>query len=134
MLDFEKTLSKVTEPHQVALQWFATHAGQERPWPGSLPGGTLLASKAKGIYKLGWTKYALSVRESLGGPYSDRDPELPPDGTWSYDYYQERTSIQTSGTRSTRTWDWSSVWRMVFRLASSARLRDGLPRAIGYSG
>ena len=45
-----------------------------------------------------------------------------------------RTSIQTSETRSTRTWDWSSVWRMVFRLASSARLRDGPPRAIGYSG
>ena len=89
MLDFEKTLSKVTEPHQVALQWFATHAGQERPWPGSLPDGTLLASKAKGIYKPSWTKYALSVRESLGGPYSDRDPELRPDGTWSYDYYQE---------------------------------------------
>ena len=70
MFDFEKTLSKVTEPHQVALQWFAPHAGQQRPWPGSLPDGTLLASKAKGIYKPGWTKYALSVRESLGGPYT----------------------------------------------------------------
>ena len=91
MLDIEKTLSNVTKRHQVALQWFATQAGQERPWPGSLSDGTLLASKAKGIYKPGWTKYALSVRESLGGPYSDRDPELRPDGTWSYDYYQENT-------------------------------------------
>ena len=78
MLDFEKTLSRVTEPHQVALQWFATHAGQERPCLDLLPDGTLLASKAKGIYKPGWTQYALSVRESLGGPYSDGDPELRP--------------------------------------------------------
>ena len=92
MLDFEETLPKLTERHQAALRWFATHAGQERSWPESLPDGTLLASKAKGIYKPAWTKYALSVRESLGGPYSDRDPELRPDGTWSYDYYQENTN------------------------------------------
>ena len=75
----------------MALRWFAMHAGQETSWPGSLSDGTLLASKAKGIYKPGWTKYALSVRESLGGPYSDRDPKLRPNGTWFYDYYQENT-------------------------------------------
>ena len=89
MLDIEEMLPKLTERHQAALRWFATHAGQERSWPGSLSDRTLLASKAKGIYKPAWTKYALSVRESLGGPYSDRDPALRPDGTWSYDYYQE---------------------------------------------
>ena len=89
MLNFEKTLSRVTEPHRSALQRFAMHAGQDRPWPGPLANGTLLATKAKGIYKPRWSKYALSVRESLGGPYSDRDLELRPHGTWSYDYYQE---------------------------------------------
>ena len=91
MLDIEETLSRLTERHRVALQWFATHAGQERSWPGSLADGTLLASKAKGIYKPSWTKYALSVRQSLGGPYSDRDSKLRSDGTWPYDYFQENT-------------------------------------------
>ena len=91
MLDVEETLSRLSERHKVALHWFSEHAGQEQSWPASLTDGTLLASKAKGIYKPSWTRYALSVRESLGGPYSDRDPELRSDGTWSYDYFQENT-------------------------------------------
>ena len=91
MLDIEETLSRLTEDHQSALRWFVAHRGQERSWPGALSDGTLLASRAKGIYKPGWSKYALSVRQSLGGPYSDRDPKLRSDGTWSYDYFQENT-------------------------------------------
>ena len=91
MLDINEILPELTERHQIALRWFVTHSGEERAWPGSLSDGTLLASKAKGIYKPGWTKYALSVRQSLGGPYSDRDPKLRSDGTWSYDYFQENT-------------------------------------------
>ena len=91
MIDVEESLSRLPERHQAALRWFAAHAGQELPWPTSLTDGTLLASKAKGIYKPSWARYALSVRESLGGPYSDRDPEPRSDGTWSYDYYQENT-------------------------------------------
>ena len=91
MLDIEVTLSKLSERHRVALHWFVAHSGLEQPWPGSLSDGTLLASKAKGIYKPSWTKYALSIRQSLGGPYSDRNPEVRSDGTWSYDYFQENT-------------------------------------------
>ena len=91
MLDVQEALSSLPERHQSALRWFVAHAGEERPWPGSLSDGTLLASKAKGIYKPIWTKYSLSVRESLQGQYSNRDPELRSDGTWSYDYYQENT-------------------------------------------
>ena len=87
MLDIEETLSGLTGGHQSALRWFVAHRGQERPWPGALEDGTLLASRAKGIYKPGWSKYALSVRQSLGGPYSDRDPKLRSDGTWSFDYF-----------------------------------------------
>ena len=41
MLDIEKTLTKVAERHQVALQRFATYAGQERPWPRSHSDGTI---------------------------------------------------------------------------------------------
>ena len=91
MLDVEETLSKLPERHQAALRWFVANAGQERSLPGSLSDGTLLVSKAKGIYKPKWTKHVLSVRQSLGGPYYDRDPELRSDGTWSYDYFQENT-------------------------------------------
>jgi putative restriction endonuclease len=64
-------------------------AGTERAWPEPLEDGTLLASKAKGIYKPGWTRYALSVRQSIGSPYLDREPVTRPDGTWSYLYFQE---------------------------------------------
>ncbi|MET0527522.1 MAG: HNH endonuclease [Microvirga sp.] len=58
-------------------------------WPGPLPDGTFLLNKAKGIHKPAGWKHALSVRQTLGGPYADRDPEVAPDGTWSYRYYQE---------------------------------------------
>ena len=89
MLHIEAALSGLTERHQAALHWFVTHRGQERPWPESLPDGTLVATRAKGIYKPRWSKYALSIRESLDNPYSDQPPTWRPDGTWSYNYYQE---------------------------------------------
>jgi len=49
----------------------------------------LLASKAKGIYKPSWSRYALSVRQTLDGPYPDREPIIRQDGTWVYSYFQE---------------------------------------------
>ena len=76
--------------HRAALEWFDQHAGQEVPWPRPLQDGTLLASKAKGIYKPQWSEYALSVRQSLLGPYPDREVIHNSDGTWTYLYYQER--------------------------------------------
>jgi putative restriction endonuclease len=56
-------------------------------------GKTLLATKAKGIYKPAWSIYALSVRESLKGRYPDREPVYRTDGTWSYRYFQENRSV-----------------------------------------
>jgi len=58
-------------------------------WPSPLADGTLLAGRAKGIYKPAWSKYALSIRRSLSGPYPDRDIELGADGTWAFKYFQE---------------------------------------------
>jgi hypothetical protein len=55
-------------------------------------GSTLLATKAKGIYKPAWSPYALSVRQTLGGPYPDREPIHRPDGTWVYQYFQENAA------------------------------------------
>ena len=88
----ETVLKGLPERHRLALRWFVERAGAEHAWPEKLEIGaeqTLLASKAKGIYKPNWTEYALSVRQTLGGPYPDRDPVIRADGTWSYAYFQE---------------------------------------------
>ena len=89
MFDVNETLGQLSNRHQSALRWFVDHRDEERRWPGSMPDGTLLVSKAKGIYKPRWTNYALSVRQSISGPYADLDPEFRTDGTWSYLYFQE---------------------------------------------
>lgn len=91
MLELSAVLQRLPERHRSALYWFIAYQSQERAWPSPLPDGTLLASKAKGIYKPSWTKYALSVRQSLRGPYPDRDPVVRSDGTWSFRYFQENT-------------------------------------------
>jgi hypothetical protein len=95
-------LTHIPERHRSALEWFRQNAGTERSWPEPLADGTLLAGKAKGIYKPQWTTYALSVRQSMGSSYLDRDPILRPDGTWSYLYFQEGESRRhaTHGTRT----------------------------------
>ncbi len=64
--------SPVSDRQCAALQWFIDHTGIEVPWPQPLADGTFLATRAKGIYKPSWTQYALSIRQTLGGPYPDR--------------------------------------------------------------
>lgn len=85
----EDVLCHLSERHRAALQWFVNTAGTEQSWPAPLCDGTLLATRAKGIYKPHWTEYALSVREVLKGPYPDRAPNIEPDGGWTYRYFQE---------------------------------------------
>jgi putative restriction endonuclease len=85
-------LRLLPERHRSALRWFLEYQGSELPWPDPLQlaeGATLLSSKAKGIYKPGWLPYALSVRESLGEYYPDREPKTRPDRSWEYHYFQE---------------------------------------------
>jgi putative restriction endonuclease len=85
-------LPRLSERHRAALRWFLAHQGTEQSWPDPLPlaeGATLLSSKAKGIYKPRWLPYALSVRESLGEYYPDREPKTRSDGNWEYHYFQE---------------------------------------------
>jgi putative restriction endonuclease len=90
MENLEELLVRLPDRHRDALRWFAEHAGTDMAWPVPLPGGTFLATKAKGIYKPNWTKYALSIRQTLNSPYHDTAPSPRPDGTWSYSYYQEK--------------------------------------------
>lgn len=75
--------------HLAALRWFFDHAGQEVPWPQPLTDGTLVASKAKGIYKPKWSRYALSVRQALSGPYPDHEPRVAGVDDWVFHYFQE---------------------------------------------
>jgi len=63
--------------------------GTEQTWPKPLPDGTLLASKAQGIYKPKWTKYCLSIRQSLSSRYTNQEPEMRSDRTWSFLYAEE---------------------------------------------
>jgi hypothetical protein len=55
----------------------------------------------EGIYKPAWSRYALSVRESLERPYPDEKPIVMPDGTWSYRYFQENMTASTAETEFT---------------------------------
>lgn len=88
----ESALSTLPERHRRALHWFAARAGQEIRWPQPLAGGTFLACRPKGIYKPAWSKYALSVRESLNRGYPDEEPIVERDGSWTYRYFQENLS------------------------------------------
>lgn len=92
MSQLRTLLGKLEERHRRALLWFAEHAGTVQPWPQPLlilEGETLLATRAKGIYKPAWSQYALSVRQVLDSPYADKEPVYREDGTWQYQYFQE---------------------------------------------
>jgi hypothetical protein len=85
-------LARLPARHRNALEWFQRYAGTEQPWPDGIPdtdGFTLLATKAKGIYKPNWSDYALSARQTLKGPYPEKGPHFREDGTWVYGYFQE---------------------------------------------
>jgi putative restriction endonuclease len=89
MTPLDQILSDLPIQHQRALNWFREHTGKITGWPQPLPDGTFLASKAKGIYKPEWSKYALSIRQNLNSPYPDMPPIRKEDGTWLYAYFQE---------------------------------------------
>lgn len=88
MSDLSERLSTLSPEHRRALEWFWDRRGELIGWPEPL-GGLFLVNRPKGIHKpKGWT-HALSVRQSLRGPYADRPPVGPIAGDWTYDYFQE---------------------------------------------
>jgi len=89
MEQFDKLIASLPDRHKTALRWFVEKTGSQRPWPGALPDGTILASKAQGIYKPKWSNYCLSIRQNLKSRYGDKDLQIRPDGTWSLVYAQE---------------------------------------------
>ena len=82
-------LSWLSDDHRRALQWFVGNKGQYVAWPDELPGGILLASRAKRIYEPAWSEYALSVRSVLKGPHADGQWLSRIDGSWTLQYCQE---------------------------------------------
>ena len=90
-------LARLPVRHRAALEWFHRHAGTQQPWPNEIEtpeGPTLLATRAKGIYKPAWSEYALSARQVLKSRYPEIGPEFRADGTWSYGYFQENDDPQ----------------------------------------
>ena len=81
--------NKITDSHNRALKWFLENAGKVIPWTGALDDGTLLFTKAKGIYKPKDSEYALSIRHTPRTLYEDDEPVFNGDGTWFYNYHQE---------------------------------------------
>jgi hypothetical protein len=55
-------LDPLSPIHKYALQWFIDNADTVGPWPSPIGAGIYLATRAKGIYKPRWSRYALSVR------------------------------------------------------------------------
>jgi putative restriction endonuclease len=90
--NMEAIITKLTAQHESALRWFETHTGQTLAWSeiaANAETGVRLATLAKGIYKPAYTDYALSVRQTIDGPYADKEVDRREDGSWVYPYYQE---------------------------------------------
>jgi len=93
----QNLLARLPMRHRTALEWFHRNAGTEQPWPAGLKspeGLTLLATRAKGIYKPAWSEYALSARQVLKFRYPEKGPIFREDGTWTYGYFQENDNLQ----------------------------------------
>lgn len=84
----------ISDVHRAALNWFETNRGAVRAWHEIAKqgdSGNRLASLAKRIYKPAYTEYALSIRQTLTSPYSDKEIVYRPDGSWLYPYFQENS-------------------------------------------
>lgn len=84
------SLESLTPEHVAALTWFHERTGQDISWPAPL-NGMFLVNKAKGIHKPQGLDYALSVRQSLDGPYDDA-LHWAPDSSWYLQYQHEGTN------------------------------------------
>src|SRR5271166_1557531 len=87
-------LEKTDGEHRQALDWFLRNTGRAIPWVRIEAQGAIgfrLATRVKGIYKPHYTQYALSVRQTLDGPYADKRVGRRRDGSWVYPYFQENS-------------------------------------------
>ncbi len=91
----ERILALPDKLHQEGLLWFLERSGQDiKPsWPMLTKSNVFLATRAAGIHKPDFSEYVLSIRASTGKGatelYSDKEPVIEIDGTWTYLYRQE---------------------------------------------
>ncbi len=91
----ERILALSDKRLQEGLLWFQERSGKEitLSWPMKTDGGVFLATQAAGIHKPDFSEYVLSIRSSTGKGatelYSDKEPVIEKDGTWTYLYRHE---------------------------------------------
>jgi hypothetical protein len=92
MSTLSEALAKTHGEHREALGWLVANTGKVIAWStikAQVNNGFRLVNQAKGIYKPHYTDYALTVRQTLDGPYADKEIERRSDGSWVYPYFQE---------------------------------------------
>lgn len=91
----ERILALPDERHREGLLWFLERSGQEISisYPMKASEGVYLATSAAGIHKPKFSDYVLSIRSSTGKGatelYSDKEPVVEADGSWTYLYRHE---------------------------------------------
>ena len=91
----ERILALPDKRQQEGLLWFLERSGKEitLSWPMKTTGGVFLATQAAGIHKPDFSEYVLSIRSSTGKGatelYSDKEPVIENDGSWTYLYRHE---------------------------------------------
>ena len=89
MNTFEFLIKDLNKNHRNQLNWFFDNKSKQfQGWLPPLSDGSILATKAKGIYKPKDNEYALSIRSSLSSSYNDNLKKLT-DGKFIFNYFQE---------------------------------------------
>ena len=97
---WERVLSLADKRHKEGLLWFLERSGQDVTvsFPMKTAGEVFLATRAAGIYKPQQVDYVLSIRSSTGTDatelYSDKQPVLEKDGSWTYLYRHEMSGAK----------------------------------------
>lgn len=91
----ERILALPDKRLQEGLLWFLERSDKKITisWPMKTDGGVFLATQAAGIHKPDFSEYVLSIRSSTGKGatelYSDKEPVIEIDGSWTYLYRHE---------------------------------------------
>lgn len=132
----ENIKDQLSARHRSALEWFASRAGEEIAWPDPF-NGMFLMQRAKGIHKPNELRHALSVRQSMGGPYDD-SLKWPSEGVWALSYAQEGNDPDYFTNRALRDCLADGVPVGVVVQAVKAPLARykvlGLGAVVGYEG
>jgi putative restriction endonuclease len=87
--ELSERLATLPIQHRQALEWFWDRRGMSIGNPEPI-NGIHVVNPQTGIQKPAGWKYAVSVRQTLGSQYGDHPPQSLPNGSWTYDYVQER--------------------------------------------